>query len=182
MWANLPNSLTIGRILLVPLTVWSLLQGDYVVAFLSFTIAGITDGIDGYLARRFNLQTALGAYLDPLADKSLLVAVYVTLAVLSYIPQWLAIIVVTRDVLIVGAVLLSRYVDQPVAIRPVFVSKANTAAQIALAAGVLLGLALGNNNEVTVLAASIGVAILTVWSFAVYMRVWLNHMTSGNTP
>jgi cardiolipin synthase (CMP-forming) len=179
MWANVPNFLTIGRILLVPFTVWSLLQSDYVVAFLSFTIAGVTDGLDGYLARRYHLQTELGAYLDPLADKSLMVSVYVTLAILTFIPPWLAIIVVTRDVLIVSAVLLSRYLEQPVAIKPVFISKANTAAQIGLAAGVLLSLALGVAHETTLLGASILVAFLTVGSFAVYMRVWLNHMTSG---
>lgn len=179
MWANVPNILTYGRILLVPFTVWSLLQGDYVLAFLAFTIAGLSDGLDGYLARRYHLQTELGAYLDPLADKSLMVAVYVTLAILTFIPPWLAIIVVTRDVLIVGAVLLSRFLQQPVAIKPVFVSKANTAAQIGLAAGVLLSLALGVAHETTLMAASILVAVLTVGSFGVYMRVWLDHMTTG---
>lgn len=180
MWANLPNFLTIGRILLVPFTVWSLLQGDYVTAFLSFTIAGLTDGLDGYLARRYKLQTELGAYLDPLADKSLMVAVYVTLAILKLLPVWLAIIVVTRDVLIVGAVLLSRYLERPVEIKPVFVSKANTAAQIGLAAGVLCSLALDIQHDPTLIAASIFVSILTVWSFTVYMALWLNHMTTGS--
>lgn len=180
MWANVPNFLTIGRFLLVPFTVWSLMSGNYVVAFWAFTIAGISDGLDGYLARRYQLQTELGAYLDPLADKSLMVAVYVTLAILSYIPLWLTFIVVTRDVLIVSAILLSRLVAQPVAIKPVFISKANTAAQIGLAAGVLLSLALGVSHEPTLIGASLLVAILTVGSFSVYMRVWLDHMRSGN--
>jgi cardiolipin synthase (CMP-forming) len=155
------------------------LQSDYAIAFIAFSIAGITDGLDGYLARRFKLQTELGAYLDPLADKSLLVAIYISLAILKVIPGWLAIIVVTRDVLIVSAVLLSRYLEQPVAIKPLFVSKANTAAQISLAAGVLFSLALGLDHEPTVLAASVCVGILTVWSLTVYMRVWLDHMTTG---
>jgi cardiolipin synthase (CMP-forming) len=179
MWANLPNLLTIGRILLVPVTVWSLIHGDYVVAFLSFAIAGITDGLDGFLARRYSLHTELGAYLDPLADKSLMVAVYVTLAILQLIPGWLAIVVVTRDILIVSAVLLSRYLDQPVTIRPLFVSKANTLAQIALAATVLFSLAIGVQHDGLLLFASACVAILTFWSFTVYMQVWLTHMTSG---
>jgi cardiolipin synthase (CMP-forming) len=181
MWNNLPNFLTIGRILLVPFTVWSLLQGDYVIAFLAFSIAGITDGLDGYLARRYSLQTELGAYLDPLADKSLLVAVYVTLAVLKLIPLWLAIVVVTRDVLIVGAVLLSRYLEQPVAIKPLFISKTNTVAQICLAASVLFSLAVEFQNETLLLGASTVVAILTAGSFAAYMQVWLDHMTTGNS-
>jgi cardiolipin synthase (CMP-forming) len=181
MWSNLPNFLTIGRILLVPFTVWSLLQGDFGIAFLAFSIAGITDGLDGYLARRYNLQTELGAYLDPLADKSLLVAVYVTLAVLKLIPLWLAIVVVTRDVLIIGAVLLSRYLEQPVAIKPLYISKANTVAQICLAAGVLFSLAIEFQNETLLLGASTIVAILTVGSFTAYMQVWLDHMTTGHT-
>jgi cardiolipin synthase (CMP-forming) len=180
MWANLPNSLTIGRILLVPFTVWCLLNGEYLLAFLSFTIAGITDGLDGYLARRYKLQTELGAYLDPLADKSLMVSVYVTLAILQLLPIWLANIVVTRDILIVSAVLLSRFLERPVEIKPVFVSKANTAAQVGLAAGALFTLALGVKHDPTLLAASLFVALLTVWSFTVYMRLWLNHMTTGN--
>jgi cardiolipin synthase (CMP-forming) len=181
MWTNIPNLLTISRILLVPLTVWSLIHGDYGIACLTFIVAGITDGLDGYLARKLNLQTELGAYLDALADKSLLVAVYVTLAILQLIPGWLAIIVVTRDLLIVGAVLLSRFLEQPVEIRPVFISKANTVAQIGLAAGVLLSLAINVQHETTLLAASAVVAFLTFWSFAVYMQVWLTHMTTDDT-
>lgn len=179
MWVNVPNLLTIGRILLVPFTVWSLQQGDYVVAFLAFTIAGLSDGLDGYIARRYRLQSILGAYLDPLADKSLLVAVYVTLAILTYIPTWLAIIVVTRDVLIVSGVLLSGFMEQPVEIKPVFISKANTVAQIGLAAGVLFSLAIGVTHATTLMCASLLVAVLTVGSLGVYMRVWLDHMTTG---
>jgi cardiolipin synthase (CMP-forming) len=181
MWKNFPNFLTIARILLVPFVVWSLLHGDYVLAFVSFVVAGITDGLDGFLARRYGLHTELGAYLDPLADKTLMVAIYVTLAVLQLLPGWLAIIVVTRDVLIVGAVLLSRYVDKPVNIRPVFVSKANTAVQIVFAAGVLASLASGAHSEGFLIGASILVAALTLTSFAVYMQKWLTHMTAEST-
>jgi cardiolipin synthase (CMP-forming) len=179
MWANVPNLLTIGRILLVPFTVWSLQRGDYIVAFLAFTLAGVSDGLDGYIARRYKLQSVLGAYLDPLADKLLLVAVYVTLAILTYIPAWLAIIVVTRDVLIVSGVLLSGFLEQPVEIKPVFISKANTAAQIGLAAGVLFSLAIGVTHATTLMGASLLVAVLTVGSLGVYMQVWLRHMTTG---
>jgi cardiolipin synthase (CMP-forming) len=179
MWNHVPNMLTIVRILLVPLTVWSLLTGDYGVAFAAFVVAGVTDGVDGYLARRFNAHTELGAYLDPLADKLLLVSIYVTLAAQKVLPGWLAILVVTRDVLIVGAVLLARYLSMPVAIKPVFISKANTAFQIVFAAGVLGGLAFGISSPELLFAAALCVAFLTVASGAVYMAAWLKHMTYG---
>jgi cardiolipin synthase (CMP-forming) len=181
MWNNLPNFLTIGRILLVPVVIWCLMQGNYIFAFVTFVVAGFTDGLDGFLARRFDLHTELGAYLDPLADKILMVSIYVTLAVLQHLPEWVVIIVVTRDVLIVGAVLLSRYVDKPVNIRPVFVSKANTAAQIVLAAGVLASLAFGIQSDITLMSASVAVAFLTLSSFVVYMQKWLSHMTVDST-
>jgi cardiolipin synthase (CMP-forming) len=185
MWSNLPNLLTIGRILLVPVTVWSLLGGDYLIALLAFVIAGVTDGLDGYLARRFSWQSVLGSYLDPLADKALLVSTYVTLAILHALPQWLAILVVSRDVMIVGAVLLSRYLEKPVVIKPVFVSKANTVAQIAFVVVLLASLALGWSIDRVLLAGAFSVAVLTLGSLAVYMRIWLSHMAvndSGKSP
>jgi cardiolipin synthase (CMP-forming) len=179
MWPHLPNLLTVIRILLVPFTVWSLSQGNTVVAFFAFIIAGLTDGIDGYVARRFKLHTELGAYLDPLADKLLSVSIFVTLAVLHVLPAWLAILAVTRDVLIVGAVMLARLLDRPVAIEPVMISKINTFAQIALCSGLLASLAFGNVSEPLLKAASLIVAFLTVTSGAVYMAKWFSHMTKN---
>ena len=134
---NLPNLITIGRILLVPLTVWLIISEAYGLAFLSFVAAGVSDGIDGYLARHYNLRTELGAYLDPLADKALLVSIYVTLGLTKDIPAWLVIAVVSRDVLIVGAFMLSWLMDKPVRMAPLMVSKVNTAVQIIFAGAVL---------------------------------------------
>ena len=114
---NIPNLISLMRLLLVPLTVWLIMSEAYGWAFITFLVAGVSDGIDGYLARRFDWRTRLGAYLDPLADKALLVSVFVTLGFLKLIPAWLVIIVVSRDVLIVGAVLLSRLMDHPVRVR-----------------------------------------------------------------
>jgi cardiolipin synthase (CMP-forming) len=179
MWPNLPNLLTIIRILLVPVVVWALSQQAFALAFTLFVAAGITDGLDGYLARRFNWHSALGAILDPLADKALLVSIYVTLAVLRELPVWLAMLVVTRDVLIVGAVLLARFLQQDVDVRPAFVSKANTVAQIVFAAYILAHLAFDFRQDQLVLAGSHGVAFLTVASLGVYMRRWLAQMGSG---
>jgi cardiolipin synthase (CMP-forming) len=181
MWRNIPNLLTIGRILLVPLTVWSLLQGNFLVALVSFLAAGVSDGLDGYIARRFSVQSELGASLDPLADKALLVSVYVTLTTLTLLPVWLTIIVVTRDVLIVGAVLLANFLDKPVAIRPVYISKVNTVAQILLAVAVLASLAFDQHQQTALTAASAVVAALTLWSLAVYMQLWLKHMATEGT-
>ena len=118
----------------VPIIFWLLLTGRTQVAFLIFVCAGISDAIDGYLAKRFDWRTELGAYLDPLADKLLIVSIYIALGVRGELPLWLIIMVVSRDILIVVAVLLSWLMDQPVVIKPLAVSKANTVAQIVLTA------------------------------------------------
>jgi cardiolipin synthase len=173
---NIPNLISVLRLLLVPFTVWLIISEAYGWAFLTFMAAGISDGIDGYLARRFSWQTRLGAYLDPLADKALLVSVYVTLGFLKLIPAWLAIIVVSRDALIVGAVLLSRMMDHPVRVRPLMVSKVNTVLQIVFAVGVLGVAALGKPLDMLVDWGSIPVALLTALSGAAYLASWLRHM------
>jgi cardiolipin synthase len=111
---TIPTFITIGRILLVPVTIWLIISGAYGLAFLCFVIAGVSDAIDGYLARALDQRSELGAYLDPLADKALLVSVYVTLGFLREIPAWLVIAVVTRDVLIVAAIMLSWFIDRPI--------------------------------------------------------------------
>ena len=80
---NIPNLISVVRLLLVPLTVWLIISGAYGYAFASFMVAGVSDGIDGYLARRFDWRSRLGSYLDPLADKALLVSIYVSLAVIE---------------------------------------------------------------------------------------------------
>ena len=105
---TIPNLITIGRLILVPVgrrrrSVGALGRRRSCL----FLVAGISDGVDGFIARRFDLRTELGAYLDPLADKALLVSIYVTLAVVGVLPGWLAIVVVSRDLMIVGAVMLS---------------------------------------------------------------------------
>jgi cardiolipin synthase len=173
---NLPNFISLLRLLLVPFTVWLLISGAYGWAFVSFLVAGISDGVDGFLVRRYGWHSRLGAYLDPLADKALLVSVFVTLAFLKEIPAWPAIIVVSRDALIVGAVLLSRMMDHPVEVKPLMVSKVNTAAQIAFAVSVLGVAALGWPLSPLVDYGSLAVALLTLLSGAAYLVAWLRHM------
>jgi cardiolipin synthase (CMP-forming) len=175
--AILPNLITLARLLLAPLSVVMIVSQRFASAFVIFVVAGLSDAVDGYIAKRFDLRTELGAYLDPLADKALLVSIYVTLAIVRELPATLAIIVVFRDVMILMAVLISWLLDNPVAIRPVWISKLNTAAQIALAALVLGGKAVGldplpgQEFVVWLVAAS------TIASAAVYIAQWLDHMS-----
>lgn len=135
---TLPNLITFARLCAVPAAVWLMLQHRLDQAFMVFVGAGLSDAVDGWLARVRNARSTLGALLDPVADKALLVSVYVTLAAIGVLPDWLAIMVVFRDLLIVGGVLLLWVVGVPARIRPLLISKANTAAQITLAALVLM--------------------------------------------
>lgn len=172
----LPNLITVIRILLVPIVVWLIINGAHTPAFILFLLAGISDGVDGFLARHYNWKTELGAYLDPVADKLLLVAIYVTLGFLGHMPVWLVIAVVSRDLLIVGAVILSWMLDRAVELRPSWISKANTAGQIVLAGVVLaqLGVLPALDPFVTPLTWIVG--ILTLTSAAVYLARWMRHM------
>ncbi|WP_368415306.1 CDP-alcohol phosphatidyltransferase family protein [Falsiroseomonas sp.] len=167
---TLPNAITFARLCAVPAAVWLVLQGRLDAAFWVFVAAGISDAVDGWLARVSNSRSRLGAILDPVADKALLVSIYVTLAAVGVLPDWLAILVVFRDLLIVGGVLVLYVLGQPPAIQPNLLSKANTALQITLAAAALLvagyGLSAGGLIGLLVLAT----AATTFASGAVY--VW----------
>lgn len=175
---SIPNLITLGRILLVPVVVWAIMSNAMWFAFVLFVAAGISDGVDGYLAKRFNMTTELGAYLDPLADKALIVSIYLTLGINGDIPRWLVILVVSRDILIVGGIMLSWLLGNPLKIRPLLVSKLNTVAQIVFAC-VVLG-SLGFDYQVPVLKLALMglVAILTLLSIAAYLTEWLRHMNS----
>ncbi len=173
---NIPNILTLGRLCLVPLVIVMIQQGEWTAAFALFVVAGVTDGVDGFIARHFNQRTELGAYLDPLADKALLVSIYVTLAIGGVIPSWLAILVVSRDIMIMGAVIVSWLLDNPVEISPIYVSKANTFAQIALAALVLGARAFGLDLGAGIMAMALVVGSLTLASTGAYLAFWLRHM------
>jgi cardiolipin synthase len=174
---TIPNLITVGRLIIVPFVIVMIMQERWAAAFVLFAIAGISDGIDGFIAKHFDMRSELGAYIDPLADKSLLVSIYVSLAVVGAIPSWLAIVVVSRDAMIVAAVLLSWVMSRPVEIRPLLVSKLNTAAQIGFAAFALAanayGIELAGLEDVVMLT----VAALTVASAGAYLGGWLRHMS-----
>jgi cardiolipin synthase (CMP-forming) len=175
---SIPNLITLGRILLVPIVVWAIASGAMWIAFVLFLGAGLSDAVDGYLAKRFHMTTELGAYLDPLADKALIVSIYITLGINGLIPGWLVILVVSRDIMIVGAVMLSWLVGTPVKVKPLLVSKLNTAAQIVFACVVLgtLGFAYPLPRVSLLLMAV--VAALTLLSVAAYVAEWVRHMNS----
>ncbi len=153
---SIPNLITLARILLVPVMVWAIASGQMRIAFLLFLAAGLSDAVDGFLAKRFGMASELGAYLDPLADKALIVSIYVALGIVEAIPRWLVILVVSRDIMIVGAVMLSWLVGKPVKLKPLAVSKLNTVAQIVLAPVVLAALAFGFDDAELVIDAADG--------------------------
>ena len=127
---NIPNFLTLFRIILVPAFVIFLIQEEYDKALIVFVVAGLTDALDGTLARLLKCQTVLGAYLDPIADKLLLVTSYATLAILGIIPAWLAVLVISRDFIILMGIAILTLMSIPYEIKPAIVSKVTTALQI----------------------------------------------------
>lgn len=174
---TIPNLITLARLIAVPMVILLLLDGEFGWAFAVFVIAGISDGVDGAIARHVPGQASeLGRLLDPVADKALLVSIFVVLAATDHAPMWLAVLVVSRDVLIVGGVIVSWLASKPVPIVPLLISKANTAAQI-LYAALLLG-DLGLAWQLAPLVDIMGwvVAVLTLVSAAAYVRGWLAFM------
>jgi cardiolipin synthase len=127
---NIPNILTVLRILLTPLLVIFLLRGMYTFALLVFSLAAISDGLDGLIARYLNQRTTLGAFLDPIADKLLLAASYVSLAMLDIIPSWVTVIVISRDILIVLGVAVCAINRAPLKVDPTLISKCTTVSQL----------------------------------------------------
>ena len=162
----------------MPVVVWAISSGAMWIAFVLFVAAGVSDAVDGFLAKRFGMTSELGSYLDPLADKVLIVSIYVALGINGVIPGWLVILVVSRDIMIVGAVMLSWLIGNPVKVKPLLVSKLNTVAQIVFAT-VVLG-SLGFNIEAhTLTMVLMGlVAALTLLSVAAYVREWIRHMNT----
>ena len=136
-FAQVPNIITIARLVMVPLLILLLKQQDYQAALILFVVAGLSDGLDGFIARRWHLESHLGGVLDPLADKLLMLSAYVTLTLLGHIPFWLLLIVISRDFLIIGGYLIVTSQSGAVKMQASYFSKFNTAAQIALVAVIL---------------------------------------------
>jgi cardiolipin synthase (CMP-forming) len=177
---SIPNLITLARILLVPVVVWAIASNQMLIAFLLFAAAGVSDAVDGFLAKRFGMASELGRYLDPLADKVLIVAIYVSLGIADALPRWLVILVVSRDLLIVGGVIFSWLIDKPVSVRPHPISKLNTAFQLVLVGLVLAALGFGFDPGLWLTVTTVAVAALTLASVAVYLREWVRHMNGAS--
>ena len=176
---TLPNFITIARLIGVPLIVWLIIADRFLAATFLFILAGLSDAADGFIAKRFGATSELGAYLDPVADKALLVSVFVTLGLNGALPAWLIVLVVSRDLFIIGALLLAYILSNPMAVHPLWVSKVNTVAQI-----VLIALILGERSGVAAFGplvelVVIAVAVLTVASAGAYLVGWVRHMAGG---
>jgi cardiolipin synthase (CMP-forming) len=175
---SIPNLITLARILAVPVILWAITSGEMRIAFALFLAAGLSDLVDGYLAKRFGMATELGAYLDPLADKAMIISIYVALGIVEAMPRWLVILVVSRDIMIVGAVMLSWLIGAPVKVKPLLVSKLNTAAQIVFACVVLGTVGFSYPLPTLTWILMTLVAILTLLSVAAYVAEWVRHINS----
>jgi cardiolipin synthase (CMP-forming) len=169
---NLPNLISLTRLLLVPLAIWLILAGRYGIAFWILVVAGISDALDGFIAKRFDSRTRLGALLDPVADKAMLVSVYITLGVAHQLWTSLVIVVVFRDVMIVGGFLLIQVFAVPKHYDPLYISKLNTGVQIILVGFVLARLGLGAAAGWPDVVLSLTVAATTIVSGLSYLVRW----------
>jgi len=176
---NPANLITLARLLSVPVSIWLILAGQYGAAFWMFVIAGISDAVDGFIAKRFNMRTRIGALLDPVADKTLLVSTYVTLGVAAQLPTWLVILVVSRDLMIVGGFLLVQLLSAETRWEPLMVSKANTALQIILVALTLARLAFAFDDHGLGVVLIYAVAATTVLSGAAYLVRWARSLAGA---
>jgi cardiolipin synthase len=169
---NLPNTISLARLLVAPVAVVLISERLDTAAFALFVLAGLSDAADGLIAKRFDRVTTLGGFLDPIADKALLLGTYLSLQARDLLPLWLVILVISRDILIVGGALLIHILTERFRPRPSLVSKVNTFMQIALAAAVLAGLALGLDLEQLVAILVWVVAGTTCASGAAYVVSW----------
>ncbi len=177
---TVPNLISLGRLLSVPLIIYLIMNESFGWAFALFLLAGASDAIDGYIAKALDQTSTLGVYLDPLADKALIVSVYLTLGLQGMIEDFVVILVIFRDFLIVGGLLLLLVLRKHWEVKPVLVSKVNTGVQIFLAGAVLaqsgLSLAMADLVQVSVYA----VVATTVASGAWYLIVWARQMAGSD--
>ena len=174
---NIPNLITIARILLVPVIIWLLLSEEFSLAFFLFVLAAATDAADGALARATHTQSEVGAYLDPLADKLLLVSTFATLGITKQIPTWLVITVISRDILIIGGLMLSWFMNKPIKVKPLWVSKVTTVLQLFFVGLVLAQLGFAIAPHTLIDSSAFLVAGLTLASGLAYMKQWIAHMS-----
>lgn len=169
---NIPNLISLGRLICIPFTVWLILNGSMLVAFWVFVAAGFSDALDGYIAKRFDLRSEIGAFLDPIADKALLVCVFITLGAAGYIEVWLVILVVFRDGLIVAGASVYQILFQNLTMHPLTISKVNTAFQFLMVMLVMGAAGFSIGAELAIQIAGLAVAVTSIWSGATYVIIW----------
>ena len=160
------------RLALVPWLVILLHQQEFLWSLMVFVVAGLTDALDGIIAKRFNAQTTLGAMLDPLADKALLVSSYIMLSVIGFLPFWLMVVVVFRDTIIIGGYVLMVLFFGSVKMRPLSISKANTLSQILYIVVLLAGLSWPIDLSMFLTILSMLVLFTSVVSGSLYVYIW----------
>ncbi len=178
---HLPNLISVARILLVPFTVMAFVRGDFETGFWLFVIAGVSDAVDGAIARLFRAQSTLGTYLDPAADKLLLVTMYVALSVQGGLSWAVTVLVLARDLMILGGLAWCLWRKFPADIRPILVSKVNTFLQVFVIAWILslesgmvarvTGLAPATTDAIT-LIVEIVMIVTTAVSGLIYAGRW----------
>jgi cardiolipin synthase len=178
-WRHLPNILTALRMCAAPLTAYLILRGQFATALSVFIFAGLSDVLDGYLARRMGLSSRFGVYLDPAADKLLMLASLVTLTMIHVIPFWLTALIIGRDLAIVMGVGLARLLALPLEVAPLNIGKASTVVQVGYVALVLLLLALNVDRPDVVLAGAIAAGAVTVASWLAYGQLWIRAFALG---
>jgi cardiolipin synthase len=176
--AHIPNLLSLARLGAVPAVIWCVLAGENVAAFWIFLLAGLSDALDGLIAKRLNVTSQFGAWLDPLADKALLVGTYVALSLRDALPMWLTILVVFRDALIVGGALTVQALTQRFHVEPLMISKVNTALQITLVVAVMAERAYFSMPPQLVTLGAVIVAVTTVLSGGAYVVTWSRRVTA----
>ncbi|NNG02157.1 MAG: CDP-diacylglycerol--glycerol-3-phosphate 3-phosphatidyltransferase [Desulfobacteraceae bacterium] len=176
---SLPNILTLIRILLTPLFIILLLKNMFGAALLIFTIAGISDALDGFIARYLNQRTVLGAYLDPLADKLLLISSFIGLAVLQIMPGWVTVIVITRDVIICLGIAIFTITEKKYEVKPSIISKFTTTAQITTVIVCLIKVSFTGMGTIQYLLFWT-TAVLTTLSGLHYIYIGMNILQENN--
>lgn len=168
----IPNLICIGRIILVGPIIFALFSGRFDAAVVMFVIAGLSDGLDGFLARRFDWRSRLGSVLDPLADKLLMISVFLTLTLAGLIPAWLAVAVVARDLVILAGSLAYNFLIGPLQGEPSRVSKINTFLQLLYVFAVMLSAAGLAIPQPPVQALAVAILVTVIISGVDYTWSW----------
>jgi cardiolipin synthase len=169
---HIPNIITVCRILLVYPVISLLLAQRFDWALGLFVVAGVSDAVDGFLAKHFHWQSRLGSYLDPLADKLLLISSYVVLGWLGFIPVWLAVLVVLRDAVIFTGAVSYYFLLRPFEGQPLMISKLNTLLQLLLVFTVLVRYGITPLPDAIVAGLILMVTVTTLISGALYVYIW----------